>query len=336
MADSYVCSGAMMKCTMGTSPAKLTVLPIRMVHIAGQPQANISDHVSMVNLAPFGLCRSLAYPLTASATAAALGTLTPMPCQHNTPVPWLGGKMDKLIQGQPALLKSSKCQCMWGGTISLITDGQVGEGTQYVQKKQGEDFELQQQENSGLDQNSVLDGIQIVQREPVTKRVVKSPTKPKGIEKFDPATASNLEKGNFGEIVSHENKVNNPLLKEKGYDLERIGNPPPSGLADKGHKGIDGIYKNRTPPPDYIIDEAKYGSSRLSNLDVNEGTKQMSDKWIKGGDRLNDSVGRIEAKKIKKALRRGKVDRVLSKVDENGNVTTIRLDKNGNEIGQWP
>lgn len=161
MADSYVCSGAMMKCTMGTSPAKLTVLPTRTVYLAGQPQANISDHKSMVNLAPFGLCRSLAFPPTASATAAALGTLTPMPCMHNTPAPWFVGKMDDLIKGQPALLKSCKCQCMWGGTISLITDGQVGEGVQYVQKKQGEDFELQQEDTSGLDQNSVLDGIQL-------------------------------------------------------------------------------------------------------------------------------------------------------------------------------
>lgn len=135
MADSYVCSGAMMKCTMGTSPARLTVLPSRTVFLAGQPMANISDHKSMVNLAPFGLCRSLAFPPTASATAAALGTLTPMPCIHNTPAPWFVGKMDYFIKGQPALLQSCKCQCMWGGTISLINNGQVGEGAQGVNER---------------------------------------------------------------------------------------------------------------------------------------------------------------------------------------------------------
>lgn len=134
MADSYVCSGAVMKCSMGTSSANLTVLPSRTVFLAGQPQANISDHKSMVNLAPFGLCVSLAFPPTAAATAAALGVLTPMPCMHNTTSPWTVGKPDNLIQGQPALLKSSTCQCQWGGTISLTTDGQVGEGTQYVGK----------------------------------------------------------------------------------------------------------------------------------------------------------------------------------------------------------
>ena len=132
MADSYVCSGAMMRCTMGSSPAKLTVLPSRTVFLAGQPMANISDHKSMVNLAPFGLCRSLGYPATASATAAAHGHLTPMPCMHNTPAPWMVGKMDYLVKGQPALLQSCKCQCMWGGTISLINNGQVGEGAEGV------------------------------------------------------------------------------------------------------------------------------------------------------------------------------------------------------------
>lgn len=142
MADSYVCSGAKMRCTMGTKEANLTVLPSRMVFLTGQPMANISDHLSMVNLAPFGRCRSLGFPATASATAAAHGKLTPMPCMHNTPVPWIGGKNDYLVKGEPALLReSSKCQCMWGGTISIIDDGQHGEGTQWLQKKGRESME---------------------------------------------------------------------------------------------------------------------------------------------------------------------------------------------------
>lgn len=97
----------------------------------------------MVNLAPFGLCRSLGYPATASATAAAHGHLTPMPCMHNTPAPWIGGKIDYLVKGQPALLQSCKCQCMWGGTISLINNGQVGEGAEGVNEKPVEVIEFE-------------------------------------------------------------------------------------------------------------------------------------------------------------------------------------------------
>lgn len=140
MTDSYVCSGATMRCTMGTSQARLTVLPIRTVYLTGKPMANISDHLTMVNLAPFGRCRSLGFPATASATAANHGTLTPMPCMHNTPFPWMGGKNDYLVKGQPALLKSSKCQCMWGGTISLITDGQTDTGAADMSKMPREEF----------------------------------------------------------------------------------------------------------------------------------------------------------------------------------------------------
>lgn len=140
MADSYVCSGATMKCTCGDKTAKLTVLPSRTVFLTGQPMANISDHLSMVNLAPFGKCRSLGFPATASATAANHGKLTPMPCMHNTPFPWMGGKNDYIVKGDPALLKSSTCSCMWGGTISLVTDGQTDTGSADLSKTTIEDF----------------------------------------------------------------------------------------------------------------------------------------------------------------------------------------------------
>lgn len=161
MADSYVCSGATMKCSMGTSQAKLTVLPSRTVFLTGQPMANISDHLSMVNLAPFGRCRSLGFPATASATAANHGTLTPMPCMHNTPFPWMGGKNDYIVKGDPALLKSSTCQCMWGGTISLVTDGQKDTGPADMTKTLTEEFEKDQVKADGLNAEDVLDGIQM-------------------------------------------------------------------------------------------------------------------------------------------------------------------------------
>lgn len=77
MADSYVCSGATLRCTCGDREARLTVHADRTVFLCGNPAANISDHISMYNIAPFGKCRSLAFPATAAATAAAHGRLTP-------------------------------------------------------------------------------------------------------------------------------------------------------------------------------------------------------------------------------------------------------------------
>lgn len=164
MADSYVCSGAVMRCSCGTSQAKLTVLPIRTVFLTGQPMANISDHLSFVNLGAFGRCRSLGFPATASATAAAHGKLTPMPCMHNTPFPWMGGKNDYIIKGDPALLKSSTCQCVWGGTISIVNDGQTDTGmadNNREARETEEEMKARTEEKQQLDVDSVLDGIQL-------------------------------------------------------------------------------------------------------------------------------------------------------------------------------
>lgn len=123
--DSYVCSKAKIKCTNGDKISTLTVFPDRTIWLTGEPQANISDHIPMQNIAPFGKCHTTKYPATGSATAANHGKLTPMPCIPNTPYPWMGGKNDVLLKGEPALLKSSTCKCVWGGTISITYDGQV-------------------------------------------------------------------------------------------------------------------------------------------------------------------------------------------------------------------
>ena len=97
--------------------------------LTGQPMANISDHTSMYNIWPFGRCRTICYPSTGAATAAAHGKLTPMPCVPGTVTKWLNGKNDYIIKGKPALLKSSYCRCQWGGIITIINDGQISIGT---------------------------------------------------------------------------------------------------------------------------------------------------------------------------------------------------------------
>jgi hypothetical protein len=122
---SYVCSTAQMQCNMGSTPSVLTVLPIRNIFLCNKPKANISDFQPLVNIAPFGLCRSLANPTVASATSAAMGTLTPMPCIPNTTSPWMNGKTDHLVQGQPALMDNCQLMCVWGGAIKLTSNGQI-------------------------------------------------------------------------------------------------------------------------------------------------------------------------------------------------------------------
>jgi hypothetical protein len=117
--------GAMLQCTFGMAPATLTVLPVNRVNAEGAPAANIQDHVSLVNIGSFGACMSIANPAVASATAAALGVLTPMPCIPVTVSPWVPGAVTVPIGNMPALDNLSQCMCMWGGVITIANPATV-------------------------------------------------------------------------------------------------------------------------------------------------------------------------------------------------------------------
>jgi hypothetical protein len=101
----------------------MNVLPANRV-LSGAPSANIMDHVPMLNIPPFGMCNSLANPMVAAATAAALGALTPMPCIPATSAPWAPGSPTVQIANMPALNDSSTLACNWGGVIQVSMAGQ--------------------------------------------------------------------------------------------------------------------------------------------------------------------------------------------------------------------
>ncbi len=120
-----VVNTAQLMCSMGMAPATLVVLPVNGVMSGYQPAANIMDHKPMVNITPFGMCRSPANPTVAAATAAAMGVLTPMPCVPNTPAPWVPGAPTVLLGNAPALNNTCKLMCVWGGVISVTNPGQT-------------------------------------------------------------------------------------------------------------------------------------------------------------------------------------------------------------------
>jgi hypothetical protein len=120
-----VCNGATMQCSFGLAPSSLVVLPVNRVTTGEVPDANIMDHVPMVNIMPFGMCTSLANPTVAAATSAALGVLTPTPCVPNTPSPWVSGAPTVLLANQPSLDNTHKLMCVWGGVIQFVTPGQL-------------------------------------------------------------------------------------------------------------------------------------------------------------------------------------------------------------------
>lgn len=113
-----VCGGAAITCTFGMAPSVLNVLPAARV-MSNMALATIMDNIPMVNIPPFGMCQSMANPMVAAATAAALGVLTPMPCIPVFLAPWAPGSPTVLIGGKPALNNSCKLMCAYGGTVSV-------------------------------------------------------------------------------------------------------------------------------------------------------------------------------------------------------------------------
>jgi Domain of unknown function (DUF4280) len=126
MGCPQVCSGATLQCSFGLAPAVLNVLPLNRTLVAGVPAANLLDHIPLVNVTPFGMCQSLANPMVAAATAAALGVLVPMPCIPVTATPWIpGGAPTVLLGPMPALDANSTLMCTWAGVIKIVFPGQV-------------------------------------------------------------------------------------------------------------------------------------------------------------------------------------------------------------------
>jgi Domain of unknown function (DUF4280) len=120
-----VCMGAMMQCSFGMAPSSLVVLPTNRVMTNNVPDANIMDHIPMVNIMPFGMCNSPSNPVVAAATAAALGVLTPMPCIPATPAPWIAGAPTVLLGNFPSLDNVSQLMCIWGGVITFTNAGEA-------------------------------------------------------------------------------------------------------------------------------------------------------------------------------------------------------------------
>lgn len=125
MPGPVVCSGAVLQCSFGLAPSTLTVLPIGRATTGGSPVANAQDRVAFLNIKPFTLCATTANPVVAAATTAALGVLTPAPCVPVIPAPWTGTAAGVVVGGSPAVTATSRCQCSYGGVISVVVPGQL-------------------------------------------------------------------------------------------------------------------------------------------------------------------------------------------------------------------
>lgn len=119
-----VCGGAGITCSFGAAPATLNIMSEKQV-MGSAPLACITDNVPLKNIPAFGMCSSLGNPQVASATAAAMGVLTPQPCMPSLGAPWSPAASGVLIGSTPAITMSSQLMCSYGGIIKLISPVQT-------------------------------------------------------------------------------------------------------------------------------------------------------------------------------------------------------------------
>lgn len=120
-----VVSGACCQCSFGTLPCTLQAVSQMTCMADGKPAATIQDGQPGINLQGFGMCTSLANPTVAAATAAALGVLTPQPCNMVPAGPWTASNPKVLAGGIPCLISDAALMCSLGaGNIRVVLPGQ--------------------------------------------------------------------------------------------------------------------------------------------------------------------------------------------------------------------
>ena len=291
MGREFVVMGARLECNHGTTPSNLVVLPTRTVMLTGKFKANIGDCKPLINVLPFGLCKSPANP----AVAAAMGT--PQPCAPACST-WLVGHTTVWVQGEPALLTDDKAICPLGaGMITVKTSGQ---GSGY--KK----LDINALLGTNFDENNLKN---IVNKENVDRR--------------SPKKSEDVAEGLLPKAPP-ENCLHQPSYK-KGDDIDPEKNSPRTEWGEKGSIRPD-IIDLPPPPPPNLIDVKNYNlKSNRSNLTrciANQAKKR--DEYFPGAEQtfVIDTTGQsITADQQDKVIR--KIYSELSKNRFNGTINII-------------
>lgn len=115
-----VTSGSFAECTCGTAPGDLAADCDTGATVNGMIVLTVDMIAAEVNIGSFGECDSLLNPEVSSATAAAQGVLTPMPCVPVVDSSWIPGALMASQSGVSYVNDASICTCAWGGVISIV------------------------------------------------------------------------------------------------------------------------------------------------------------------------------------------------------------------------
>lgn len=118
-----VVTGGKAMCSMGPG-GMFNISAMGNVMIENKPILTTKDTVPFMNVSPAGvMCQSMANPMVASATAAAMGVLTPQPCVPNFVGMWLPGTINCKCKFMGLVDSSCSLMCAYAGKLSITFAG---------------------------------------------------------------------------------------------------------------------------------------------------------------------------------------------------------------------
>lgn len=116
----FLTTATLLECSMGSAPTPFIAdeLPAA-IKETGLATGTIVQIAPGKNITPFAMCSSMANPAVASATAAAQGALTPMPCTPTIVAPWAPPSACVQHIGVPLATAASVCACAFGGMVKV-------------------------------------------------------------------------------------------------------------------------------------------------------------------------------------------------------------------------
>lgn len=114
-----LCTASTLICSFGAAPSVFSADALPGAPVVLGATAGVITAITPANIPPFGVCQSMANPAVASATSAAMGVLTPMPCTPAIVGPWAPPATSGSAGGVKLATMSSTCTCSFGGVISV-------------------------------------------------------------------------------------------------------------------------------------------------------------------------------------------------------------------------
>lgn len=142
----FLCAGAQIKCSKGTAPNILKVLPDKKISLNGQAIATKTCNKGMINIMPFGACQRDHSP----------------PCTPNISGMWTNLVKFITAGGEEVPCEKSKCNCSFGGIISIINPGQSFSGASSGQNNNSDEKDEDKNEKEEEESESYQEIVELI------------------------------------------------------------------------------------------------------------------------------------------------------------------------------